>query len=1307
MAALNIISTRQRLQNFEFHDLFIEELGWSQPAGNKPASYTIEDSPLTCTQIAQLGGVAVIEVSNPQGTIPSADIRRSLQKEISKSTHENLLVFVDDKRTQSLWYWIKRESGKQFVREHYYFKGQPGDLFLTKLSSMVIDISDLDENGDILVTEVVNRLKNALDIERVIKRFYREYTEQRLSFTDLITGIKDERDKRWYASIILNRLMFVYFLQGKGFLNKCDFRYLQGKLLECRDKYGKDKFFSVFLNPLFFEGFAKPEKDRSASAIALLGEIKYLNGGLFLPHRIEIENKNIKIPDKAFENLFQLFQAYSWNLDDTPGGDDNDMNPDVLGYIFEKYINQKAFGAYYTRTEMTEYLCERTIYKLVLDRIKTDGVPGVIAPVKFNTISDLLFNLNADLCRALLFDILPKLSILDPACGSGAFLVAAMKTLINLYSAIIGRIEFLNDRSLKNWLKDIHTKHPSTNYYIKKTIITDNLFGVDIMEEATEIAKLRLFLALVASATSVDDLEPLPNIDFNIMAGNSLVGLLKVDKKAFEESDDIITQSYYHTYTERLAERNRLLDTYRHASTYAEDLRSLRDDIEKKSKEVRVTLDHLLLDQFGRLGIQYQEATWDDKKKKEGKPKKRSLKISDIEKLKPFHWGFEFSEIMEKRGGFDAIVTNPPWEVFQTDEKEFFQRYDDTIQKKKIRIEDWKKQFSKLMKDEDVREAWLAYSSEYPHLSDYFKLNPHYKNQVSIVNGRSFGGKLNLYALFLEQSYHLIREGGECGIVIPSGIYTDLGTKRLREMLFEETLVTGLFCFENRKEIFENVDSRFKFVVLTYKKGDVTKSFPVRFMRHDVAELEHFPNEGDLRISVDLIRKLSPDSMALLEFSSSLDIRIANKLSKWPMLGNQIEGAWNISLMQEMNMTSDSKIFRTEPGQKRVPLVQGNMFHQFNAQYAEPKYWIDHKEGRENILGRTEDNGQIISYEAYRFVHRRIARNTDERTAISTVLAPRRFCADTAQTTRNILRESDLVFLVAVFNAFVADWEIRLRVTTHMDMHFVHTMHIPRLTKSDKWYSKIVSRAARLICTTPDFDDLANEVGLKSHKNGVTDPIERAKLRAELDGIIAHLYELTEEEFAYILTTFPLVAQPVKDAALEQYRAFAPKSSDEEVLSLIKSGEGHSLEFKETARWDVRQNQPSKVMEKVVLDTVAAFLNSEGGTLLIGVKDDKTVAGLEPDYHVFGKKENMRDIYENWLVQYLLSQYQKDIAPCLKVTFHQINGKDVCRLTISPSPRAVYVRDGNNEQFFIRTGNSKKQLSTSETVQYCKQKWPV
>ena len=190
---------------------------------------------------------------------------------------------------------------------------------------------------------------------------------------------------------------------------------------------------------------------------------------------------------------------------------------------------------------------------------------------QFNDLSDVLMRLDTDLCRTLLNEILPKLSILDPACGSGAFLVAAMKNLLNIYGVVYGKIDVLNDTYLSKRLADIRRQHPSINYYMRKQIIVDNLFGVDIMDEATEIAKLRLFLALVSSAQKLEDLEPLPNIDFNIMAGNSLIGLLSVDEVRFDEGiqmEDMMQRFKARDYQRALKEKNRLIALYQLAHAF-------------------------------------------------------------------------------------------------------------------------------------------------------------------------------------------------------------------------------------------------------------------------------------------------------------------------------------------------------------------------------------------------------------------------------------------------------------------------------------------------------------------------------------------------------------------------------------------------------------------------------------------------------------------------------------------------------------------------------------------------------------------
>ncbi len=1128
---------REYLQDFNFKTLFIEEMGWSVASPARPVPMTIDGTQYIRTPIAQMSGVMVYEIA-PVDTksekIPDSKIRAAIHKEIEGLSHENLLIFLDNgkQRTQSLWYWVKRDGKKKSPREHLYLKGQPGDLFLSKLDSMVIELDELREDGTIAITKVTEKLATSLDVERVTKKFYGEFSSLRVEFINLIEGIDHEADRFWYASVLLNRLMFVYFLQEKGFIQN-NTRYLEDKLQASKTR-GADLFYSEFLQALFFEGFAKPETQRSPQARTLLGNIKYLNGGLFLPHRLELDYPNIRIADQAFENVLALFGRYSWHLDDTPGANDDEINPDVLGYIFEKYINQKAFGAYYTRTEITQYLCERTINAVIVEKINQ------VSQRQFHDIGDLLIRLDADLCRKLL-NILPTLSILDPACGSGAFLVAAMKTLLNIYAAVFGKIDFFNDTNLTQHKKEVLAQHPSLNYYIRKTIITDNLYGVDIMEEATEIAKLRLFLFLVSSAQRVEQLEPLPNIDFNILCGNSLIGLLNVDGKRFDsrtKTQDMFQGQKAAQYQDLLKQKNDLIQRYKGTASITGDLvdlRRLRDDIDDAKKDAYQTLNEILLDDFAALGIKYEQAQTN------GKATKRPLEIGDMERLEPFHWGYEFDEIMGTRGGFDIIITNPPWEIFKPDTKEFFAKYSDVVTKKKMNLKDFEKEQAKLMQDFEVAEAWLEFQSQYRHVNTFFRSAPQFRNQTSVIDGKKSGADLNLYKLFTEQCYNLLRESGQCGIVIPSGIHSDLGAKQLREMLFNNVTITGLFGFENRKMIFEGVDSRFKFVVLTFEKGGRTVEFPVAFMRHDVIELETFPNDNSIIYSVQLAYKLSPDSLSLVEFSTGIDIEIAQKILRFNLLGEALSDTWNIKFYREFHMTDDAYLFHEEYKPGRLILYEGKVIHQFTHIFGKPRYWVDEKEGRKALLGRKKDVGQKLDYQTYRLGFRDIASNTNERTLISTIIPPA-FHGNKLPAVmvfddgKSLIDNPTQLFACAIFNSFTVDYLIRQRVTTTINYHYLYQLPIPRFILGNQYFDQLVEHAAKLICTTPEFDDLAAELGFGSHKNGVTNGVERARLRAEIDGMVAHIYGLTEAEFAHILSTFPLVDQAVKDAALAAFR---------------------------------------------------------------------------------------------------------------------------------------------------------------------------
>lgn len=439
-----------------------------------------------------------------------------------------------------------------------------------------------------------------------------------------------------------------------------------------------------------------------------------------------------------------------------------------------------------------------------------------------------------------------------------------------------------------------------------------------------------------------------------------------------------------------------------------------------------------------------------------------------------------------------------------------------------------------------------------------------------------------------------------CGIVIPSGIYTDQGAKGLRELLFEKNTVTGLFCFENRKSIFENVDSRFKFVVLSFRKSGNTQKFPAAFMRHDVKELAQFPKEIGMEISVEMIKRLSPDTWSVMEFKCPTDVQIAEKMARFPPLGEKIEGVWNLKLAREFDMTNDSHLFRTTPAPGRLPLYEGKMIHQFDHDFGKPKYWVDEAEGRKAVLGRTADVGQVLPYQTFRIGVRAIASNTNERTVICGPIPPYVFVGNSVLVSCDASPSLARLVALTFLNSFAVDNFIRQSVSANINQFYIYQIPVPRLTPDSPFYWPIVTRAAKLVCTSPEFEPLWNEVAKelnalpsnspkpisdpfaqplempKSPPLGATasaeqsnalpsdsklptfdsfarslemprwtpecgskDPDYRIQLRAELDAIIAHIYGLTEEEFIHVLSAFPIVKENIKSSTLTAYRALA------------------------------------------------------------------------------------------------------------------------------------------------------------------------
>ena len=357
---------RQAVHDFDFRRLFIEELGWDNPPGSQ--SVEVGDRGYDLEAVAEKSGLVAYVCRNAD--VPERAVRMKIERQLAKQVHEHLLLFVDDGATRQVWQWVKRQPGRSpLYREHAFHRDQTGEPLIQKLQLLAFS---LDEDPSI--AEVAGRAGRAFDVDRVTKRFYTKFKSEHDAFLKFVEGIPVMDDREWYTSLMLDRLMFIYFVQKKGFLAG-DRDYLRNRLKEVQQLRGEGQFLTFyqhFLRRFFHMGLGGRPEERTAELDALIGDVPYLNGGIFDVHELEQKHPDIQIDDPAFERLFDFFDAYQWHLDERPLRADDEINPDVLGYIFEKYINQKQMGAYYTKEDITGYIAQNTVIPRLFDMARKD-----------------------------------------------------------------------------------------------------------------------------------------------------------------------------------------------------------------------------------------------------------------------------------------------------------------------------------------------------------------------------------------------------------------------------------------------------------------------------------------------------------------------------------------------------------------------------------------------------------------------------------------------------------------------------------------------------------------------------------------------------------------------------------------------------------------------------------------------------------------------------------------------------------------------------------------------------------------------
>ena len=753
---MNKKTFNQYIADSNFRELFIREMGWNNPKGQTSFDITIDETTYDFLQIADRSGFQVLTCQ--VDSIPTSSVSKKIDTRLRKLANDYICIYHLPHSEHHLWVVPVKKVEKRDLVLVEYETANKADFLFEKMTDLCFDF---DEHTTIMDVKDKVQAGFIINSEKITKDFYTGFRKEHTNFAKYITGIDDEitdlkknRNKQWYTSVMLNRLMFCYFIQKKGFLDR-NVNYLRDKLAWVKREKGEDRFYGTFyqgfLVSLFHDGLNSPRHQQDF--VQKYGRIPYLNGGMFSIHELEEQYPTLDIADEAFESLFSFFDQWHWHLDDRLTASGKDINPDVLGYIFEQYINDRAqMGAYYTKEDITEYIGRNTILPFLMDGtkkmdekpFKTNGAvwqflkesgdtyiydavkkgAGLEIPeeisigidttkpnllerrshwnektpeafalpteiwretierlqryesikskiekgeiseindfITYNLdirqfVQDLLVQTDDHLFVKHFYAQLRKVTILDPTCGSGAFLFAALNILEPLYEVCIDRMQNWNNDNpnlFKEELDELYGKYRSNiRYFIYKNIILRNLYGVDIMVEATEIAKLRLFLKMVAvvDVNPREDnlgLDPLPDIDFNIRCGNTLVGYATAkDLENDLNYGDMFAKEEFlgqvHTEMDKVAftydafkkvqlEQSADLETYRQA----------KKELKERLKKLDELLNKKLFASTVSGGVKYDD--W-------------------LKSHQPFHWLAEYYDIINGNGGFDVIIGNPPY----------------------------------------------------------------------------------------------------------------------------------------------------------------------------------------------------------------------------------------------------------------------------------------------------------------------------------------------------------------------------------------------------------------------------------------------------------------------------------------------------------------------------------------------------------------------------------------------------------------------------------------------------------------------
>lgn len=743
-------------------------------------------------------------------------------------------------------------------------------------------------------TATIKDVENAFSVERLNKEFFNKYKEFYEDFVQYITGKRFVKEKgKWvekkigraepihkkvfnsddklarnFVKLLLGRLVFIQFLQKKGWMGvpATSKQWKNGDpdfLLNLfNTTKSKEEFHSKCLYPLFYKAFNTP--DRPNDVFALTGNrVPYLNGGLF-----ENENpktKEIDFPDTYFANMLDFFDQYNFTIDENdPLDHEVGIDPEMLGHIFENLLeDNKDKGAFYTPKPIVQYMCQESLIQYLKTYLQEHQVWPEEEDAASQTETNLQNFVRKKIAGELLNDYeehlaraLKEVKICDPAIGSGAFPMGLLNEIFQCVQLLYGPGNQSTKEvwEMEEWAPDI----------VKKNIIQHSIYGVDIEKGAVDIARLRFWLSLI-----VDEQEPtpLPNLDFKIMQGNSLLESYEgIDLSKIAGTKTVVTEVALDLFGNPVNAQANIFDTkYIDDSNITELIDSyfntqLPDKKQRLKKEIdniiHKHIDYNLEFEENKIFISIAEIKKNlsllksDKNHSTAvaaKTKKAREKLSkdlenfqeELENLKAkrrelhdlqktaerpyFLWHLFFKDVFDK-GGFDIVIGNPPY----------------------VNFRDFKSNIEKR----------------------------HYLNGYKTAEYQS-----DLFILFIEKGYTILKKNlGSFAFIIPNSITNNLNNSKIRKFILTESDITSLV--NTPTGVFESatVDTIILISCLNRINANVkTYNYSkTGFILLDIKEQKHFAKNNNYdfdfltsQFNKSIISKIEIDTVILDEICDS------------------------------------------------------------------------------------------------------------------------------------------------------------------------------------------------------------------------------------------------------------------------------------------------------------------------------------------------------------------------------------------------------------------------------------------------------